>query len=107
MNEQVRIVLLGGSSWRDEHIRACVDDAVNVGDLARADVLYFASPIAADDVIAQLAVYPGCVICAGTTDDGIVLLAVRGGIDGGIGPCPAVASIVHASLAWGIETANA
>jgi hypothetical protein len=85
----------------NEHVQVCVEDAVG-DDLARADVLYFTSPIDAHQVIAQMAAYPGCVICAGTAPDGTVLLAVRGGI----GSCPAVASIVHALLTWRVTTAT-
>ena len=92
MNEQVRIALL-----RDVHLRACLDE--DEGDEpASADVLYFAKPVDARDVVAQLAAYPGCVVCAGTAYDGTLLLAVRGGI----GSCPALASIMHALLACGV-----
>jgi hypothetical protein len=92
VNEQVRIALL-----RDVHLRACLDEAAG-DDPASADVLYFAKPVDARDVVAQLAAYPGCVVCAGTAHDGTLLLAVRGGI----GSCPALASIMHALLACGV-----
>lgn len=106
MNEQVRIALPRRPDSQDEHLRACVDDAADSGDLASADVLYFTGPTAADEVVAQLANYPGCVVCAGTADDGTVLLAVRGGIAGGGASCSSVASIVHALLTWGVEIAD-
>jgi hypothetical protein len=107
MSQQMRIALSRAPGSMDEHLRACVDDTDDVDDLARADVLYFTNPIAADDAIVQLAAYPGCVICAGTTDDGVVLIAVRGGIAGRGSLCAAVASIVHAVLVQGVETAYA
>lgn len=92
MNEQVKVALL-----RDVHLRVCLDEAAD-NDPASADVLYFAKPVDAHDVLAQLAAYPGCVVCAGTAYDGTLLLAVRGGI----GSCPALASIMHALLACGL-----
>jgi hypothetical protein len=81
-----------------EHLRACVDDADHTDeDLVCADVLYFARPVDASEVVAQLAAFPGCVICAGTAYDGTMLLAVRAGI----GQTPNTASIVHALLVLG------
>lgn len=105
MTERVRIALLNASESRDEHLRACLDDIegnADDADPARADVLYFTGPVAADEVVAQLAGYPGCVVCAGTADDGTVLLAVRPGAVGSVRSCQAVASIVHALLTWGV-----
>jgi hypothetical protein len=92
MNDQVRVALL-----HDVHLRVCLDETAG-DDPASADVLYFAKPVDAHDVLAQLAAYPGCVVCAGTAYDGSLLLAVRGGI----GSCPAIASIMHALLACGV-----
>jgi hypothetical protein len=105
MSEPVKIALLRGPNSRDEHLRACVDDVDDVSELAHADVLYFAGPVAADDVIAKLAAYPGCVVCAGTAVDGTVLLAVRGGIACAGGSYRTLASIVHALLVRGVEIA--
>ena len=82
----------------DVHVRACVEDAV---DLADADVLYFARPTTPDAVAAQLDDYPGCVVCAGSAGDGTLLIAVRGG--GLVGRryaahVSSVASVLHALL---------
>jgi hypothetical protein len=103
MNEQVKIALLRRPPARDQHLRACVDALGDACELADADVLYFARPIAAPDVAAQLAAYPGCVVCAGTADDGTVLLAVRGDVAALSGPCSELASILHALVVWGFE----
>lgn len=110
MTERVRIALLNAPESRDEHLRVCLDDAeaaVDDLDPARADVLYFLSPVAAGEVVAQLAGYPGCVVCAGTVEDGTVLLAVRPGAVGAIRSCQAVASVVHALLTWDVEITDA
>jgi hypothetical protein len=95
MSELVRVTLSRGVASPDVHLRACVDDVADEGDLAAADVLYFARPVGADVVAAQLIQFPGCVVCAGRTEDGALLLAVR---EWRIGR---VASLVHALLAWG------
>ncbi|HET9173264.1 MAG TPA: hypothetical protein VFN97_27795 [Actinospica sp.] len=71
MSELVHFTL----SRDDLHVRACVDEA---GDLADADVLYFAGATTPDAVAAQLEIYPGCAVCAGVAADGTLLLAVRG-----------------------------
>ena len=95
MNEQVRVAMPGESGSGDEHFRACVDDAGDECEsLADADVLYFARPVEAREVVAQLAAFPGCVICAGPARDGTMVIAVRGGV----GSVPDIASIVHALL---------
>ena len=110
MTERVRIALLNAPESQDEHLRACLDDAegkVEGVDPARADVLYFTSPVAAGEVVAQLAGYPGCVVCAGTAADGTVLLAVRPGLVGAIRSCQAVASILHALLTWKVVITDA
>jgi hypothetical protein len=105
MSELVRVALLRGAVAQDIHMRACVDDAGDAGDranLAAADVLYFARTIDPDVVAERLAAYPGCAICAGATEDGTLLLAVRAGRGvGGGDRAELVASIVHALLAWG------
>lgn len=102
MSELIRVALLSDAVSQDLHIRACVDDAGDGPDLADADVLYFARRVAPDIVADRLAVYPGCVICAGEAQDGTLLLAVRAGRGGGVGArAELVASLVHALLAWG------
>jgi len=110
VTERVRIALPTALESRDEHLRVCLDAAernLEDTDPARADVLYFMSPVTASDVVAQLAGYPGCVVCAGMTDDGTVLLAVRPGIEGTVRSCQAVASLVHALLTWGVVITDA
>jgi hypothetical protein len=105
VTERVSIALLTAAESRDEHLRVCLDGSETDRDdidPARADVLYFRSPVAADAVVAQLAGYPGCVVCAGTALDGTVLLAVRPGAVGAIRSCQSVASLVHALLTWGV-----
>ena len=93
----------------DVHLRACVDaqdnggdgnDGDGRGDLALADVLFFARPTPAALVAAQLDVYPGCLVCAGVTEGGTLILAVRcGRTDGPTdGRAPTVASALHAML---------
>ena len=95
----------------DVHLRACVDRAEDVGELADADVLYFARIVDADDVTGQLAAYPGCVVCAGAASDGTLLLAVRFGarpVSGReqVEKVELVASAVHAVLAAGFGLAD-
>ena len=107
MSDQVRIALSNGPVSLDMHLRACVDDVVDADELAHADVLYFARLVQASDVAAQLAVYPGSVVCAGSADDGTLLFAVRRGAARLTLSCAVVASVVHALLAWGVETAEA
>ena len=107
MSEMVRVALIQEPATHDAHLRACVDDAADADDLAHADVLYFAHTVSADAVVDQLAGYPGSVVCAGSADDGTLLLAVRGGVTGLGLSCPMVASIVHALLVWGAEIADA
>jgi hypothetical protein len=84
----------------DTHLRACLDDAADRALIEHADVLYFTRAVSADEVAAQLAAFPGCMVSAGSTADGSVLLAVRGG--GREGICPLIASAVHALLASGM-----
>jgi len=107
MSEMVRIALKQEPVTYDVHLRACVDDADDVADLTHADVLYFARTVSADAVLGYLAAYPGSVVCAGSADDGTLLLAVRGGVVELGMSCPMVASIVHALLVWRVETAEA
>ena len=104
MSEMVRIELGQRSGMRDVHLRACLDRANDVGDVADADVLYFARAVGAHDVARQLMEYPGCAVCAGVAEDGTLLLAVRAGQ--GIEQVELVASIVHALLARGVEIAD-
>lgn len=99
MSELVRIELRQGTETRDVHLRACLDRASDIGDLVDADVLYFARNVSALDVVGRLAAYPGCVVCAGPTQDGTMLLAVRAGNLGE--QVELVASIMHALLAGG------
>lgn len=113
MSDMVRIGLRSeaGPDECDVHLRACVDQAEDADELAAADVLYFAGAIEADDVVGQLAAYPGCAVCAGAAWDGTVLLAVRPGLRPGGGGerierIGLVASIVHALLAAGIAVAD-
>ena len=63
----------------DVHLRACVDDGADTALRERADVLYFDRAVSADEVAAQLDVYPGCVVCVGASADGAIALAVRVG----------------------------
>lgn len=107
MSEMVRIALKQEPATYDVHLRACVDDAADVADLAHADVLYFARTVSAEAVVGHLAAYPGSVVCAGSADDGTLLLAVRGRVAGLGMSCPMVASIVHALLVWRLEIADA
>jgi hypothetical protein len=115
MSELIRVSLSRDPASRDVHLRACVDAAADEGYLAAADVLHFMRPVSPDVVAAQLARYPGCVVCAGQTGDGTVLLAVRqarvgancgagADSDGGL-RAELVASLVHALLTWsaGVE----
>ncbi len=95
MSELIRVTLSRGVVSQDVHLRACVDDVADEGDLGAADVLCFARPVGADVVAAQLAQFPGCVVCAGRTEDGALLLAVRER------RIERVASLVHALLTWG------
>jgi hypothetical protein len=106
MSELVRVALLRGAVSQDIHVRACVDDAGDGAALADADVLYFARTVGPEVVAERLAAYPGCVICAGETEDGTLLLAVRAGRGvGGGDRAELVASVVHALLTWrgGVE----
>jgi hypothetical protein len=110
MSEMIRVSLSRDPALRDVHLRACADAAADEGDLAAADVLHFMRRVSPDAVAAQLAQYPGCVVCAGQAEDGTLLLAVRqgrGGADGGAGAdsgggirVELVASLVHALLTW-------
>jgi hypothetical protein len=84
----------------DIHLRVCLDDAAATALRAHADVLYFARIVPAEVVAAQLAAFPGCLVCAGPAADGTVVLAVRGGRWEGISPL--LASAVHALLASGL-----
>jgi hypothetical protein len=104
MSELVRIELRQGTEMRDVHLRACLDRANDVGDLADADVLYFTRIVGVRDVAGQLVAYPGCAVCAGAADDGTLLLAVRTGP--GSEQIGLVASIVHALLVRGVEVAG-
>ena len=113
MSEMIRIALGQGQGpdARDVHLRACVDRADGLGDLADADVLYFARDVDADEVIGQLAAYPGCVVCAGAAKDGTLLLAVRLGTGAGFSEelserVGRMASILHALLTDGIRAAD-
>jgi hypothetical protein len=114
MSDMVRIGLRPGAGPDacDVHLRACVDQVQDADELADADVLYFARAVEADDVVGQLAAYPGCAVCAGAAWDGTVLLAVRPGLRPGGGGdrierIGLAASIVHALLAAGIAVADA
>jgi hypothetical protein len=113
MSDMVRIGLRPGArpDVCDVHLRACVDQVDDVCELADADVLYFARAVEADDVVGQLAMYPGCAVCAGAAWDGTVLLAVRPGLGAGGGGegderIGLVASIMHALLAAGVAVAD-
>lgn len=113
MSDMVRIALKQGErpDVCDVHLRACVDQVDDVGELADADVLYFARAVDAGDVAGQLAVYPGCAVCAGPASDGTLVLAVRPGARPGRGgekveQVELVASIVHALLAAGVAVAD-
>jgi hypothetical protein len=116
MSDMVRIALKQGErpDVCDVHLRACVDQVDDVGELADADVLYFARAVDAGDVAGQLAVYPGCAVCAGAASDGTLVLAVRPGARPGRGgeqveqveQVELVASIVHALLAAGVAAAD-
>jgi hypothetical protein len=105
MSELVRIDVRQGAEMRDVHLRACLDRADDVGELADADVLYFARLVSAFDVAGQLEAYPGCAVCAGPIGGGTVLLAVRTGRGGE--QVELVASIVHALLVAGVATSGA
>jgi hypothetical protein len=100
MSELVRIMLSQGAEARDVHLRACLDRADDVAHLADADVLYFERVVSAPDVAGRLAEYPGCAVCAGTTADGTLLLAVRARCGGE--QVELLASVVHALLAGGV-----
>ena len=69
----------GADVHEDVHLRACVDDGMDTALRERADVLYFDRAVSADEVAAQLDVYPGCVVCVGASADGTIALAVRAG----------------------------
>jgi hypothetical protein len=69
----------------DVHSRACVDDSTDAAGRERADVLYFDRAVSAEEVAAQLDVYPGCAVCVGASADGSIALAVRAGGGGGGG----------------------
>lgn len=84
----------------DLHLRAAAEDRGADGVVEHADVLCFARPVSVEEVAAQLALHPGCAVCAGPTADGGVVLAVRGGAAGAISPL-ITASAVHALLAAG------
>jgi hypothetical protein len=100
MSELVRITLSQGAEARDVHLRACLDHADDVADLADADVLYFDRVVGASEVAGRLAEYPGCAVCAGTAADGTLLLAVRAGCGGE--QVELLASVLHALLAGGV-----
>ena len=100
MSELVRVELKQGTETRDVHLRACLDRAADADHLADADVLYFEGAVSALDVAGQLGAYPGCVVCAGTTQDGTVLFAVKAGCGGG--QVELLASVMHALLAGGV-----
>jgi hypothetical protein len=85
---------------QDSHLRVSLDDAADRGLREHADVLYFTRPVSAEEVAAQLAIFPGCLVCAGAAADGSILIAVRGG--GQTEICPLMASTVHALLASGL-----
>lgn len=100
MSELIQVTLAPVAEVRDVHVRACVDDTDDGAELARADVLYFAQTVTESQLAAQLAAYPGCMICAGVATHGTLIFAVRGaqGVDG----VSRVASVIHALLAWGL-----
>lgn len=90
----------------DGHLRVCLDDE-DVADGAaggalreHADVLYFRRVVSAEEVAAQLAVFPGCLVCAGPGEGGSVVLAVRGNRRGH--DCGLIASALHVLLATGL-----
>jgi hypothetical protein len=89
-----------GYEVRDSHLRVSLDDAADRNLREHADVLYFTRAVSAEEVAAQLAVYPGCLVCAGAAADGGILIAVRGA--GQVEICPLMASTVHALLASGV-----
>lgn len=100
MSELIQVTLSPVAGVRDVHVRACVDGTDDSGELARADVLYFARPVTESQLAAQLAAYPGCMICAGVAAHGTLIFAVRSA-QGGDG-VSRVASVIHALLAWGL-----
>lgn len=104
MSELVRVSPPQDLGADDVHVRACVDAEGGDGDgeLAIADVLFFARQTTPALVVAQLDVYPGCLVCAGVTENGMLVLAVRGGWTGE--RAPRVASAVHALVARGLGT---
>jgi hypothetical protein len=85
---------------RDVHLRVCLDESADRALREHADVLYFSRPVSAAEVAAQLAAFPGSLVCAGPTADGSVVLAVRGGLREN--KCPSIASAVHTLLASGL-----
>jgi hypothetical protein len=96
MSELIRVSPPQDLGADDVHVRACVDAERDNGDgeLAIADVLFFARPTTPALVMTQLDVYPGCLVCAGVAENGMLVLAVRGAWTGE--RAPLAASAVHA-----------
>lgn len=96
----------------DEHLRACVDVAADRGEWEHADVLYFRRAVSAEQVLAQLDVFPGCAVCAGASADGRVTFAARlhdgrrpivGSLGHGAENSAQISSIIHALMTWGVR----
>jgi hypothetical protein len=64
---------------RDDHLRACCDQAEDEPWWDMADVLYHARPATAAQVLGRLSEHPGCAVCVGVSDRGRLLIAGRCG----------------------------
>jgi hypothetical protein len=110
---------LGSGVTRDVHVRACLDRDEDEVWWASADVLYCEGAATETSVLTRLREFPGCVVCAGMTAAGRLILAVRSGarmwilrsrpdVVLAVNQCALISSIVHALLSAGftLETVH-